>query len=984
MTAPAHVQRRSAVVLLLLFLAACSLLQAQYGYNVWTVDEGLPQNSIRGIAQTPEGYIWIPTFNGLIRFDGVRFTLFNKGNTKGIHSNRFSSIYQGRAGDLWLVTDGDGLTRYHNGSFETYGKEHGIVDGTARGITGDGQGHFWILSGNSIEQWDEASERFNDVTPNGSSVNYNGFTWEDAGFWGIDQAGLHCFAKGQFSTHALPAGLQRASNVALDRDGTLWLGTPDGKNYGIRDGRLLPGTGPFTTEYVDRHGHAWSVRIGPRLTRSLTFDSSGRTTEISPTHFYEDRQDNLWLGTEGQGLYRLQPQLIRTYSQEQGLADRDVYPIYEDTSGAVWIGAWHGGVSRYAEGKFTTYGVRDGLPSGLPTALYGDREGRLWVGAHGGLSSFSDGRFQHAANPILPDRAVVQAILEDRGGTLWFGTSRGLVSYKDGASRVFTRQDGLPTEDIEVLLESASGDLWIGGNGGVARLHNGQFTAFTEKDGLPSNTVWSIYEDSEGVVWIGTYDGGLARYKDGKLTVIGVREGLYSDGVYQILEDSRGYFWISCSRGIYRVSKRELNELAAGTRSTVTSVAYGKIDGMLDLVCNGGVGGAGIKTRDGKMWFPTQDGVAVFDPSGVVTDSREPPVLIESVLLDRKPVSSTGTVRVPPGESSLEIQYTALSFDKPRQMHFRYQMEGLDAGWTDAGPRRTAYYSHLPPGHYTFRVIAANGDGVWNDAGKAMPVVVLAPFYKTGWFGLILLLIAMSLIAGLFYYRAVQHQRAQRVQRAFSQQLIASQEGERKRIAAELHDSLGQRLVVINNLALFSLKNGASRAVEGEWGQTAREISDEALLALDETRSISYNLRPFQLDRLGLRRAIAALARNVEKASGVRISTEIDDIDEVFPEELRINLYRILQEGLQNIVKHSHASEASVRVEHADRKVLLTIQDNGRGFMPGNAVAEPGQGGFGLTGMTERAVLLGGTLKVRSEPGQGTVVTMDIALNKEK
>lgn len=957
--------------------------EVQYGYNVWTVDDGLPQNSIRGVTQTPDGYIWISTFDGLVRFDGVRFSLFNKGNTNGIDSNRFSNIVQGTDGDLWLPTDGGGLTRYHDGSFRTYGTEHGIVNGTVRGIAQDPEGDLWILSGNSIERWDKTNERFVDITPKAPRLIYNPFEWDNAGFWAIDKTTLHCFMAGRSSSYTLPSGLGHIilSYAALDQRGKIWLETADGKRFSIQTG----GAGEFrragqalATEYVDRRGHVWKIHIGPRLTRTLDFVSSNRVIDVAPTHLYEDRQQNLWIATEGQGLYELQPQSIRSYSKEQGLVDRDVFPIYQDHSGAVWIGAWHAGISRFSDDKFTSFTVRDGLPNGMITAIYEDREGRLWTASHGGLSVFEHGRFRRTDQPNLP--VVAQAILEDRMGTLWFGTERGLVSYKDGVSRLYTTQDGLPTNDIRVLMESATGDLWMGGYGGLARFHQGRFTRWTENNELPSKNVWSLYEDPQGVLWIGTYDGGLARYKDGKLTLYNVKNGLYSDGVYQILEDDHGYFWISCSRGIYRVSKRELNEVASGIRSAVTSVASGKIDGMLDLVCNGGLGPGGIRTRDGKMWFPTQDGVAVIDPDKLAIDSQPPPVLIESGNLDRRPIPVTGSLRIPPGKRSLEIQYTALSFIKPEQVRFRYQMQGLDSGWIDAGARRTAYYSDLPAGNYVFRVVAANADGIWNRQGRSLTVIVLAPFYKRWWFLSLIVLIFGGIIVGISQFRIAQHRRAREVQQAFSQQLIASQESERKRIAAELHDSLGQRLVVIHNLALFSLKESDGVAASAGWKQAAKEISAEAVSAIGETRSISYNLRPFQLDRLGLRKAIEGLAQTVERASGVRVSSKIDDIDELFPEELRINFYRILQEGLQNMVKHAHATEANIRIEHLDSTVTVAIADNGQGFMPGHRVDDPSRGGFGLTGMAERAALLGGTFKVYSANGHGTMITIDIPL----
>jgi signal transduction histidine kinase len=704
---------------------------------------------------------------------------------------------------------------------------------------------------------------------------------------------------------------------------------------------------------------------------------------VTPWHLYEDRQDNLWIGTLEQGLYRLQNQFIRSYSTEQGLIDRDTYATYEDPSGALWIGAWHTGLSRFADGKFTGYTMADGLPNELALAMLRDRDGRFWVGTHGGLSIFDHGRFRVPDGPVLPEEAVVQAICQDRHGTLWFGTREGLARYQDGATRFFTKKDGLAADDTHTILETANGDLWVGGYGGMTRIHNGEFTRWTGNDGLPSDNIWSFYEDSDRVLWIGTYDGGLVRFKDGKLIGYSMKDGLFDNGVFQILEDAHGYFWISCSRGVYRIKKRDLNAFAAGELKTVASTAYGKIDGMLDTECNGGVEPSGIKTRDGKLWFPTRNGVAVIDPESVAHDPVPPLVMIESSLVDNVPAPVNAPLRIPPSRPNVEISYTAPNFINAAQTHFKYRLEGLDPDWTDAGGRRIAYYSHLPPGDYVFHVIAGNSDGVWNNEGKTLDITVLAPFYETRWFQLLALLTLGLIVAMAWKLRVSQLKQAQAAQQAFSRQLIASQEAERKRIAAEMHDSLGQRLAVIKNLAYLLLRSKKGAPADDPDAQTITEISDEASSAIAETREISYNLRPFQLDRLGLTKAIEAMIRTTGKASGIRFISDLDNIDDIFPEDLRINFYRIVQESLGNIMKHAQATEVRVRVKRRPENVTLSIEDNGCGFTPDERRPQPSLSGFGLTGMGERARLLGGELKVRSTAGKGTTVSFEIPLRQK-
>jgi len=982
---PGRILRLLAQLTVLFWMVEPAL--AQYGFEVWTVDNGLPENEIRGITQTPDGYLWIATFNGLARFDGIHLTLFNR-ETPGLLSNQFGTMLQGRGGDLWLDSVDRGVVRYHHGLFRAYGRQDGLPADIINGLTGDDSGDVWVLSGGRIIRWDEASEHFVDVAPQSPSARYRTLLWDSAGFWVREHEKVRCFTHGRFVDFTLPKQILEDTlwGTALDQSGTLWLETVDGKRLRITADNVSHMIAPKSTREVTvgtTYNKSLAMHVGPRLERTFAFVNANRGVSVTPWHFYEDRQGNLWIGTQENGLYRLQQQMIHSYSTEQGLVDRDTYATYQDRSGAVWIGAWHSGLSRFADGRFTSYTMADGLPDELVTAVFEDREGRFWVGTHGGLSIFDHGRFRIPPGPILPDEAVVQAICQDRLGTLWFGTRQGLARYEHGVTRFFTQKDGLAANDTHAILEAANGDLWVGGYGGLTRIRNGEFTRWTENDGLPSDNVWSFYQDNDSVLWIGTYEGGLVRYKDGKFITYSVKDGLYDNGVFRVLEDAHGYFWISCSRGIYRVSKHDLNAFAAGDLKKVASTAYGKIDGMLDIECNGGVDPSGIKTRDGKLWFPTRNGVAIIDPESVVHDSVPPLVMIESSLVDNVSTPVNAPLRIPPGRPNVEISYTAPNFINTAQTHFKYRLEGLDTDWVDAGDRRIAYYSHLPPGEYVFHVIAGNSDGVWNNQGKTLPITVLTPFYETRWFQMLVLLTLGGLVALSWRYRVSQLERAQAAQQAFSQQLIASQEAERKRIAAEMHDSLGQRLVVIKNLAYLLLRSKKASPAHDSDAQTIAEISDEASSAIAETREISYNLRPFQLDRLGLTKAIEAMVRTTGIASGIRFTSELDNIDDVFPEDLRINFYRIVQESLGNIMKHAQATEVSVRVKRSIENVILTIEDNGRGFTSDERSPLPSRSGFGLTGMGERARLLGGELKVRSTQGRGTAVLFESPLRQK-
>ncbi|MGD0445754.1 MAG: two-component regulator propeller domain-containing protein [Edaphobacter sp.] len=955
--------------------------RAQFRSTQWTADSGLPENIIRGIIQTPDGYLWVATLNGIARFDGVRFKVFDKSNTPGIAVNRFAAMVHGDGADLWLYTESGAITRYHRNEFHTFGDAEGSPSGSVHGITNDSYGHIWILRDEKIFQWNEGTGRF-EPTANGAEVQYRSLNWNGTGFWGVLGQKLYCFVRGKLSIHVVPdyIPLTNVRKVAAGGDGVIWLNLSDGRFGRLFDDKWQLYSEPVQTPLQGTR-RSWKARIDNHLDRTLFFPSGGFEKSIHYNIIIGDNEGNTWVGSEDQGLFRIEEQLIHTYSIAQGLAGANIYPILRDRHGDMWIGTWPAGLTRVHDGTVKTYTLKEGLP-GLVTALAEDNAGTLWVGTHGGLAVLTQGQI-HKAKNVPGDLPIVQAILKLHDGSLLFGTPKGIYKYSEtneGQGNSWLESaEGISIGDVHVIVEGRNGDVWFGGYGGLTRIHNGVMTRFTEGEGLPSNNVRSIYEDSEGVLWIGTYDGGLGRYFNGRWTRYTKEDGLFDNGVFQILEDSQANFWMSSNRGIYRVSKQQLNYFAAGKQRSVITVSYGRRDGMLNAECNGGLWPAGAKDKDGKLWFPTQDGVAIVDPELVSTNKHPPRVSIESEDVDHISTPPGKDIIIKPGQESLEIQYTALSFSRPEQVVFRYKMDGLDTNWQEAGYRRTAYYSHLPPGTYVFQVMAANSDGVWSNMLSTASITVLPPFYLTRWFLATIFAIALGLMYLLWSFRVRQLKEIQAAQQAFSQQLIASQENERRRISGELHDSLGQRLIIIKNHALFLLRPRASAQSEEDRRETIEEINAEASLAIDETRTISYNLRPFQLDRIGLTKAIEALVRSVPRATNIRFITSIADIDASFPEELRINFYRIVQEAINNIMKHSGASEAEVRVAKTNHGILLSIRDNGTGFTSEQKSIGT-KGGFGLTGIRERALLLHGTVEIQSQPGDGTLLSINFDL----
>ena len=983
-----------------LLLGSGSAVTAQeYGYDTWTTANGLPQNTVTGVVQTPDGYLWLSTFDGLARFDGVRFTIFDKGNTKGILNNRFSGIFVDSEGVLWASTENGVVTTYRDGAFNSYPSPEiwtgaiGIVAGAGgRAVIETTDGFFSLRDG----KFEPTADR---KTRDGRQIYYG----RSGARWTFSPTTVVRDKDGQTTSYAisLPQDYfvsSRGLPVYEDRGGALWTSAAQ-KFFRLADGTVTAFTAkelPALDRLVPRtafdapDGSVWFVfevldlaqPVDAQLVRfkAGVFTSYQLGRSVGASFSLTDREGNFWLGSST-GLRRLRPQLITTLSVKDGLINNEVYPLLQTNAGDIFIGTSHG-ISRYSAGKITDAGLKYANNAQFNTrGLWEDPSGRLWLGfqGEGGFGRVEPPSFvRHVGKEDLPNGATDFAA--DRAGNVWIATEEGLFEYKDDQEIArYTSLDGLPSGRVITLHFDRSGILWLGTFDGLARFKDGKFTSYNTVPDSPKGFVRAIYEDAEGVLWFGTYADGLVRYKDGKFFNYRVEHGLFNNGVFAILEDDRGNVWMSSNRGIHRVAKQELNDLADGKIARLNSVSYDERDGMLSAECNGGRIPGGIKTKDGKLWFATMGGVAIVDPAAEKLNPLPPPTVIENVAVDRKPLDqpalrsilrdSRTAVEMAPGQSSLEIEVTGLSLIKSEQVKFKYKLDGIEADWIDAGTKRTANYSYLPPGTYTFHVIAANANGVWNTNGATLRIIVRPHFYQTWWFRLLMGFLVAGAI-GLIYYTRVSHLRKiAETKTAFSRQLIESQEAERKRIAAELHDGLGQSLVVIKNRAMLGIKKGDDPE------RVAKEltnISDSAAQALDEVREITNNLRPQLLDRLGLTKALTAMCK---KISGVvEVQCDVADIDGLFNENEEISLYRIVQESLNNVIKHSSSSDASVAIEREAGRVTIRIKDNGRGFDITQVKT-----GLGLVGLRERAQLLNGELSVVGKLGEGVNISLTIS-----
>jgi signal transduction histidine kinase/ligand-binding sensor domain-containing protein len=980
----------SLALLFLLLLACANITFAQFRFDSWTTDNGLPQASITSILQTRDGFLWFSTFGGLVRYDGLRFQVFNTGNTRGLRTGRFTHLFEDRDGNLWIATEGQGLTRYKDEVFTTYTTENGLPNNQVGPIIEDASGNLMIYAGDRLLSWkNDAFIQYSSNEPIAGQFHRT----RRGTVWFTDQKTVKRYDQGQVTNEfTTPYDIR---GFYEDRSGRLWMGTREdvlvmyeggkARTFSEKDGYEKFHVSCF---FEDKHGSIWfgSNRKGLYRYKDGRFTGYSAQDGLAGNEVrtvYQDREGTLWVGTET-GLSRMTERVVSSYSSKDGLAGDNVYPIVEDRLGNIWIGSWYG-LTRYSDGVFTNVSREYQAEDVQTTSLLSDKAGGLWVGgwgAPGGLSSvryYKDGTMRTFKYDELP-AVHVRTIIQDRADNIWFGTANGLVKYSGSQFTSYSNREGFDGKEIQAIYEDRQGTLWVGANNGLTRFQNGKFYNYTDKDGIANNIVRSIYEDDSGTLWIGMYDTGLYRLKNGRVTHYNTRVGLFDNGVFRIIEDRHGNFWISCNLGIYRLRKEELNAFAEGQTKEITCVPYNKRDGMRNPECNGGGQSAGLMATDGRIWFPTQGGVAIINPDRVPVNNQAPLVVIESFVVDTQPVSSRVPLKLRSGDVNLEIHYSGLSFISPELVKFKYKLEGLDPDWVDVGTRRTAYYAHLPPGNYHFKVIASNRDGLWNEQPVSVAITMVPPFWRTSWF-LGLVILTMGALTYFYYrWRISQFERARKAQMDFARRLISSQEVERKRIAAELHDSLGQLLLIIKNRAELSRRflQDPKKALE-----QIEHIEATAAESIKEVRHIAYDLRPYQLDEIGLTQALRDLVKNVSSSCEVSITASIAQIDDLYSVDEAINMYRIVQEALNNIVRHSGASEASVTLTRNDDHISLAIADNGRGFTEDDKENNYERRGFGLTGLAERARILGAVLTIQSSPGQGTSVFLNCRIQDQ-
>lgn len=958
---------------------SAAIPRASYVIRNWNTADGLPDNTVRAIVPSRDGYLWVGTAGGIARFDGIRFKVFTSGNTPALVSDNISGAAEDREGRIWFGTT-HGTAVWENGAFRWASDRDGAPPLMVGDVEVDGLGTVWISTVNGLYRREGAG--FARATAPGEmrtmAVSPRGDLWI-SGLSGLARWNGHAFERAE--------GSPGADSMAFDARGGAWVlrfprtierwdGTRTERVPDVTDGWLqalqsVPG------------GDVWAgARTGSEVFRFRAggvqrLDAMDGLHGVRPIRFRADAAGNLWVGVNRGGLYRLREPQLELFQTGVALPPGAMMSVAEDDAGRVHVAAMGAGLLRFERGTFRPLLVGDpNSPLFLATALQPAPGGGMWVGSQVGELRRWDGA---RVGPPEGGGGGTRALMVDSAGRVWRGTlNSGLVCDDGTARREYRVSNGwLGNDSVTALAEDREHVVWVGTERGLNRILPGGTEHYGMAQGLAHEWVRSLCVDSSGRLWVGTPGGGLATRVGSRFVAIGRADGLPSGRIESLVEDGSRNLWIGTPTGLVRVALDELVAFAEGRARAVHCTVYGVEDGLPLPGFGSGFQPAALRDREGHLWFCGDSGVVRVDPARLAVPVPAPRVRIEEVRVDGTPLTeapSRGPVRVPASCRRLEINYTGLDLVAPDRVRFRYRMGGLETDWVEAGEERVARYARPRPGTYRFEVHAANNEGAWSAEAPSLDVVVAPYLWQTDWFRASVVALALAAAVAAYRVRIARLERRRAAQEGFSRQLIESQERERARIADELHDGLGHGLLVLKNRADFAAARESSPA---RLAAHLREVSALATAAIHEVRGVARNLRPFQLDELGLTKAIGAIVRNLADASDIEFQVSLDPSDDALAPDDRINFYRIVQECLNNVVKHSRARNATVGLRWTGRLLRLTIADDGVGFATD---AEPPAGGtgFGLGNIEQRARSLGGTATFESAPGEGTRVTVEV------
>ncbi|HET6168827.1 MAG TPA: two-component regulator propeller domain-containing protein, partial [Terracidiphilus sp.] len=906
---------------------------AEYGRQSWVMENGLPQNTVHALAQTTDGYLWLATESGLARFDGYAFSVFDTTSTPSLPSSDIRCLLATRDGALWVGTS-SGLARMKDGVATIFTTAKGLPGNQVQALAEDARGFVIVTTDNGmvgiegeqitplyLDRLESADGALNPVM---SATAANG---EHAQATTSTVTLMQGKKEMSWSVgRELPGSRMQA--LFFDREGSLWIGTNGGLVRFAR-GKLdkLPVTDPLSSASI--------------------------------LALCEDREGNLWVGTETGGVHIFRDERFRNIGTREGLSSDNTTTVVEDSAGTLWVGTSGSGLDALPRAgstpeKTSTYTVRNGLLSDVVLSLAAAPNGDIWAGTPDGLNLIRRGRVNSFTSADgLPDD-FVRSLLVDTDGSLWIGTRRGLTHWMNAPSgkhmQTFTQASGLGSDLVGAMVRDRRGSLWVATLAGLSRLEGGKITNYTTANGLSSDVVTALLPRSEGALLIGTQDHGWNLW-DGERFSSPKDSRLDETSIHAILDDAGNHLWFATGNGIARCD-------CTMTADCTHWVEFGPADGLRSRETAINSHPSAWRSRDGHLWFATPKGLLEADPAHFPINMNPPPVAVERFAVDDvdQPLHKADVVRIPAGHGHFAFDYAGLSFTAPQKVRYRYMLEGFDHEWTNAGARRTAYYTNIPPGQYTFRVQAANNDGLWNLKGAALQFELRPHFYQTIWFYILLTAVVAGMVVVLLKRRLM------RAEREFGAVL-----GERNRIAREIHDTLAQgyvgisvQLEVLSELLRHNKVDAAQKQLDATRGHVREGLAD--------ARQSIWALRSQDSGEKTLPVTLRRVTENSD-GHGIEASFSVYGAYRPLPPGTEREFLRVAQEAIHNVKKHAGAKHLFVQMEYGQSEVALEVRDDGCGFaMDGNSGSAPGH--YGMTGMRERAAAVGGRLEVTSVPGE--------------
>ena len=951
--------------------------------SAWQVENGLPSNKIMDVVQAQSGFIWIATFDGLVRFDGEKFTVFDENNSAGLLDHSLTCLVEGRDGSLWIGHSNGAVTHLVDGRFETITPKNPQT-GVIRSIAFDQAGDLWTYSDTGLLT--RLKDGFALQPESGIAHLLMALASSSDGKIWVSCAGqLSLLQDGRLASIPLERAGDFVQGICAARDGGLWvmsgnvlqkykegkwlqpvIALPDGAPFHVfketARGLLIAGTSD--------HGVYLIPTVPGEKIRQLSRANGFASDWI--LSLCEDREGGLWVGTGGAGLLMIRRTQVDTPAPPDQWQSRAVLSVSPARSGGLWVGTEGAGLYRLHDGQWENYAKGAGIRNPYIWSVVQDGQGTVWIGTwSNAVYRGDDGVFVRA--PGLDTMNIpAPVICEAAAGGLWVGTNLGLMLYRDGKVVWTEPESGIKMRDIRAVKEAKDGTVWFGSNGGgLGQIKNGKISHFGKAEGLAGEFLQCLHLDDSGALWIGTSGAGLVRFKDGKFSTLGIDQGLPNAVICDIQEDGRGFLWLSSHAGLLCGKKEDMDRCADGLQLTVDFLSYGLSDGMPSLDCSGGMQPAGCKMPDGRLAFATSKGLAIIDPARIETNLIVPPVAIIALMVDGRDVTArlaaSTPIIIPPGSHRLEFQYAGLSFAAPEKVRFKRRLIGLEREWVPVGSKRSADYNYIPPGNYEFQVIACNNDGVWNTTGASLAVTVQPFFWQTLWFKLLMLALLIVASGSLVWFET-RRRLQQKLALLEQKRAIAN---ERARIASDMHDDLGSHLTRISMLSETARSGIHDTAIAGDnlkqIYDTARGLTrsmDEIVWAVNPKRDtmdslVSY-LEKFALDFLG--------------AAGIRCRLELPLEYPLWTpnSEVRHNLFLAFKESLNNAAKHSGADLVQITLHISETDYTLLVEDNGRGFV----VTTGSSSGNGLGNIRRRMERINGRCEISSSSGHGTKVTL--------